>query len=111
MNLGGLEALAQEIAGQAILDHAKETESRLVGVHGQLIPSLCCMLPVGALNDHWRRQYRFNFRAIWLNCSPCITGCEAREAGKARRRRLREAARAAAIDADEAARTRARVAV
>lgn len=30
MNLGGMEAVAQEVAGKAILDHAKETERKLV---------------------------------------------------------------------------------
>lgn len=30
MNLGGMEAIAQQVAGKAILDHAKETEQKLV---------------------------------------------------------------------------------
>lgn len=30
MNLGGMEAIAQQVAGKAILDHAKETERKLV---------------------------------------------------------------------------------
>lgn len=30
MNLGGMEAIAQEVAGKAILDHAQETERKLV---------------------------------------------------------------------------------
>lgn len=30
MNLGGMEAIAQEVAGKAILDHAKDTERKLV---------------------------------------------------------------------------------
>jgi hypothetical protein len=51
MNLGGLEALAQEIAGQAILDHAKETESRLVSVHGQFELSAYSARLIGALYD------------------------------------------------------------
>ncbi|CBN80189.1 similar to ATP binding protein [Ectocarpus siliculosus] len=29
MNLGGMEAIAQQVAGKAILDHAKETEQKL----------------------------------------------------------------------------------
>eukprot|EP00752_Nemacystus_decipiens_P017855 g16011.t1 len=29
MNLGGMEAIAQQVAGKAILDHAKETEKKL----------------------------------------------------------------------------------
>lgn len=30
MNLGGMEAIAQQVAGKAILDHAQETERKLV---------------------------------------------------------------------------------
>lgn len=32
MNLGGMEAIAQQVAGKAILDHAKETEQKLVSL-------------------------------------------------------------------------------
>lgn len=30
MNLGGMEEIAKEVAGRAMLDHAKETERKLV---------------------------------------------------------------------------------
>lgn len=35
MNLGGMEAIAQQVAGKAILDHAKETELKLVSFSQQ----------------------------------------------------------------------------
>lgn len=41
MNLGGMEAVAKEVAGKAILDHAIETERKLVSA-GRLT---CAALP------------------------------------------------------------------
>ena len=46
MNLGGMEAIAKEVAGKAILDHAVETERKLVRALSTIIyvqqMSYCC---------------------------------------------------------------------
>lgn len=41
MNLGGMEAIAQQVAGKAILDHAKETEKKLVRLVSRCARNSC----------------------------------------------------------------------
>jgi hypothetical protein len=64
MNLGGLEALAQEIAGQAILDHAKETESRLVRQRMLLMSLVWGIRLAGTVSDQQLIANKLDFGAV-----------------------------------------------